>query len=147
MAISPTPANSENTTICRISLVAIASMIDLGTMCEMNSLASKALLATPDTASAAGSASPTPTPGASRLTINMPSDSDTIDAVMNHANVRTKVRPTAPPLPIWAMPTTSVDSTSGAMIILISLRKMSVTMPSQYAACLASSADTLRLMA
>ena len=47
-------------------------------------------------------------------------------AAMNHDRVRTKVRPTAPPEPMWAMPTVSVASTSGAMIILINRRNTSV---------------------
>ena len=38
-------------------------------------------------------------------------------------------RPSAPVSPICAMPTTSVANTSGAMIILISRRKIVVTMP------------------
>ena len=88
---------------------------------------SKTFFASPVAASAGGSGSPTPTPGASRLTINMPSDNDTSEAVTNQASVRAKVRPTAPPLPMCATPTVSVDSTSGAMIILISCRKTPVT--------------------
>ena len=113
-------------TICSTSLVAIASMMDFGKICPMNSLRLKALLATPDAASIAGSGKPTPTPGASRLTIRMPNPRLKIDAAMNHASVRTKVRPTAPPEPMWAMPTVSVASTKGAMIILISRRNTSV---------------------
>ena len=128
MLISAMPANSEKTTICSTSLVAIASKIDFGTIWAMNSFRSNALLATPDAALTSGSGSPTPTPGCSRLTMKMPSASDTTDAVMNHAIVRAKVRPTAPPSPICATPSVRVESTSGAMIILISRRNTSVMM-------------------
>ena len=36
-------------------------------------------------------------------------------------------RPTVAASPMWPMPTTSVESTSGPMIILISLRKIALT--------------------
>ena len=52
-----------------------------------------------------------------------PRTSDTIEAPKNQAIVLTPMRPTADVSPIWAMPTTSVENTSGAMIILIKRRK------------------------
>ena len=55
-----------------------------------------------------------------------PSSSDTSDAVMNHSIALAPIRPTILGSPIWATPTTNVENTSGAMIILIRRKKMSV---------------------
>ena len=52
--------------------------------------------------------------------------SEKIEAVMNQSNVRTPTRPSEPVPPMCAMPTTSVENTNGAMIILIRRRKTSV---------------------
>ena len=69
-----------------------------------------------------------PAPGSNRLTRPMPMDSDTTDAVTNQAIALKPIRPTERELPRLAIPPTSVANTSGAMIILIRRRKMSVTM-------------------
>ena len=68
-----------------------------------------------------------PTPGCSRLTISRPSSSETIEAQTNQAMVLAPTRPTVAASPIWPMPTISVDSTSGPMIILINFRKIPLT--------------------
>ena len=47
---------------------------------------------------------------------------------MNQPRVLIPTRPMEEASPIWAMPTTRVENTSGAMIIRISRRKMSVMM-------------------
>ena len=47
------------------------------------------------------------------------------DADKNQANDLKKIRPTEEASPIWAMPTTRVENTSGAMIILIRVKKIS----------------------
>ena len=47
------------------------------------------------------------------------------DALINHAKVFAPIRPTELMSPSFATPTTSVVNTSGATIILISLRNMS----------------------
>lgn len=47
------------------------------------------------------------------------------DALRNHAKVFPPIRPTELMSPSFATPTTSVVNTSGATIILISLRKIS----------------------
>ena len=57
----------------------------------------------------------------------MPSSSDTSEAVMNQPSALRNTRPTELASPMCAMPTTSVENTSGGMIILISRRKMSDT--------------------
>ncbi len=56
----------------------------------------------------------------------MPSSSDTSEAMTNQPIAFRPTRPTDFVSPRWAIPTTSVEKTSGAMIILISRRKMSV---------------------
>ena len=43
----------------------------------------------------------------------------------NQASARPPMRPSAALSPMWAMPATNVEKTSGAMIILISLMKAS----------------------
>ena len=47
---------------------------------------------------------------------------------MNQPSERTPTRPSAAMSPMWAMPATSVEKTSGAMIILIRRRNSAVTM-------------------
>ena len=55
----------------------------------------------------------------------MPSSSETSDAVMNQPSALRPMRPTVFASPVPAMPATTVANTSGAMIILMSRRKMS----------------------
>ncbi len=64
-----------------------------------------------------------------RLTRTRPSDSDTSEAPTNHTMAFSPTRPTDSTAPIRAMPTISVDTTSGAMTILIRRRKIVVTKP------------------
>ena len=56
-----------------------------------------------------------------------PSVSEIRLAKMNHARERKPTRPSAAVSPICAMPTTSVEKTSGAMIILMRRRNSAVT--------------------
>ncbi len=56
--------------------------------------------------------------------------------------VRPPTRPMAATSSMWATPTTRVENTRGAMIILISRRKMSVTTERPSATPLASAADS-----
>jgi hypothetical protein len=69
----------------------------------------------------------------------MPSSSENSDAVMNHPIVLRPMRLIAFVSPMCAMPTTSVENTSGAMIILMRRRKMSVTSEMYPATVFASS--------
>src|SRR5436305_952574 len=71
---------------------------------------------------AAGSVPGKFAPGCSRLTMTSPSSRDTNEALTNQPMVFAKMRPSRAPLPIWAMPPTSVANTRGAMIILIRRR-------------------------
>ena len=57
-----------------------------------------------------------------------PISSDMIEAPMNHAMVLMPTRPMDAASSMCAMPATSVENTSGAMIILISRRNTSVMM-------------------
>ena len=56
--------------------------------------------------------------------MNRPRVSDTIEAQTNQPIVLAPIRPTVAASSMWPMPTISVDSTNGPMIILINLRKM-----------------------
>jgi hypothetical protein len=125
-AAQATPKNSENTTICKISLVAIASTIERGTRCATKSFADSEATLRLVAAWASGSGRLRLSPGRRMLTRRRPSSSDTSDAEMNHSIALPPMRPTVLGSPIWATPTTSVENTSGAMIILIRRRKMSV---------------------
>ncbi len=72
----------------------------------------------------------------------MPSSSEITEAITNQAKVRRPTRPSAAVSPMCAMPTTSVENTSGAMIILIRRRKTSVTIE-KYPPSLASEAGSV----
>jgi hypothetical protein len=119
--------NSEKTTIWRMSFSDIARTIDCGKMWAMNLARSKAERSTPLAASAGGMARASPTPGSSALTRIRPSPSETRLAQTNQPKALRPTRPSAVVSPIWAMPTTMVESTSGAMIILMRLRKTVVS--------------------
>ena len=114
------PTKQENTTICRISLSAIASTMERGTRWLTNSVSDSV----DETWAAPPFGSARPTPGWNRCTITSPSVSDTSEAKMNQAIVLPPTRPMAAAPSICAMPATSVENTSGAMIILIRRRKI-----------------------
>ncbi|MOA19026.1 hypothetical protein D3C78_1393780 [compost metagenome] len=94
----------------------------------MKSFSVSAPFSMPELAVMSGSGRLRPTPGFSRLTITRPSISDTSDAVTNQPIALAPMRPTVAESPMRAMPTTRVENTSGAMIILIRRRKTSVRM-------------------
>src|SRR5262245_20699227 len=122
-AAQATPKNSENTTIWRISLVAIASTTERGTRWATNSfIDSDATFRLVD-AWASGSGRLRLSPGRRMLTRIMPSISDTSDAATNQIIAFAPIRPITLVSPMCATPTTSVENTSGAMIILIRRRK------------------------
>jgi hypothetical protein len=81
---------------------------------------------TPTVASAGGSGRPSPTPGSKIVTSSRPRLNETTLAQRNQPTALAPTRPSAAESPIWAMPTTRVEKTSGAMIILIRCRKMVV---------------------
>ena len=138
---SAAPKNSENTKICRISLVAMASTMLRGNTCVMKALRVKSPVFRPDVADTSGSARFMCTPGWKKLTSSMPSASDVADAHTNQIIARRPTRPTERPPLMLARPVTRGENTSGAMIILIMRRKMSVMMLKYEAMSLAAAAS------
>ena len=125
-AVIATPTKIEKTTICKISLVAIASTIDAGTICVMNLARLNASVDTPASAPTGGNGRLMPTPGWIALTRTRPRPSDSRLAQTNQPIAFAPTRPKAAVSPICAMPLTSVANTSGAIIILMSRRKIVV---------------------
>lgn len=123
---SATPANTEKMTICKISFVAIASMMDRGTRCVIKLASVKfSAVGAPDVS--AGNVASNPAPGWMTFTMTRPSASENNEAPMNQSMVLRPTRPKAFGSRICAMPTISVVRTSGAMTILMRRRNMSVT--------------------
>ena len=122
MAAHATPKNSENTTICRISLSTIGRIAESGNTCLMKPSRVMACESMPEDTPL--TTLWTPAPGWNRLTRISPSVSDTTDALTNQIIALPPTRPTVPASAMWPMPATSVEKTSGAMIILISRRKI-----------------------
>src|SRR6266705_4013996 len=120
------PKKTEKITICRISLLAKASNALRGTRCVTNSFSDIDDVFRFDDVPTSGNGRFSDTPGWRTLTKSMPRSSENSDAVMNQPIVLMPMRPIALVSPMCAMPTTRVENTSGAMIILISRRKTSV---------------------
>ena len=137
---SAMPKKAENTRICMISLFAIASVMLRGNRCVRKSFRFSASVFRWVDWLAAGSAMSRCAPGCARLTKARPSASETSEAQANQPIARRPMRPIVPVLSMLAMPDTRVANTSGAMIILISRRKMSVTIAKFAAIALASAA-------
>ncbi|KKJ07875.1 hypothetical protein XF14_07410 [Burkholderia gladioli] len=109
-----------------MSLRAIASSRLVGKACVSTSFRLSPAVLSPATLSPAPAARCRPAPGCSALAKASPISSDTKEAHRNHSTVRRPIRPTSRPPSMPASPDTRVANTSGAMIILISRRKMSV---------------------
>ncbi len=107
-------------------LVASASTAFLGKIERMKSVAFSSLTSPTAAAALATSGIGAPTPGWKKFTSTRPRPIETRLAVMNHVNARMPMRPNAALSPMCAMPTTMVDSTSGATSILMRFRKMSL---------------------
>ncbi|MND72628.1 hypothetical protein D3C80_641830 [compost metagenome] len=125
-AATAVPTNREKTTICRISFLAMASKIEVGTRCVTKPCSEKASVEAAEAVASAACGRCMPAPGCSSCTMTRPSSSDTTEAPMNQVMVLTPIRPTEAASSMWAMPATRVVKTSGAMIILIRRRKTSV---------------------
>ncbi|SAL87374.1 hypothetical protein AWB67_07397 [Caballeronia terrestris] len=74
-----------------------------------------------------GSGSPRFSPGRNRLDMKRPRSSETSDAVTNQPSALANTRPTEAASPICAIPTTSVEKTSGPITILMRRRNTSDT--------------------
>ena len=122
IAAQATPKKIENTTICRISLSTIGRIAESGKTCLMKPSSVMACASMPELTPL--TTLWTPTPGSNRLTRIRPRASDTSEALTNHSMALPPTRPTAPASDMWPMPTTRVENTSGAMIILIRRRKI-----------------------
>ena len=123
-AAAAVPKNTENTTICRISLRAMPSTIEVGTRWVMKSFIVRPVVVMPASVPTGGimPAANSASPGRNRFTRIRPSDSEMSEAMKNQPSALTPMRPTSLASPILAMPTTRVANTSGAMIILIRRR-------------------------
>src|SRR6185436_9745245 len=124
IAAMAVPKNNAKMTICRISLRAIESMTLVGMVWEMKPLNDSESAFTVDSTLVAGTSNCIALPGSNNCTRINPNVSDTSDAPMNQPIALLPTRPTVAISPILAMPTTSVENTSGAMIILIRRRNI-----------------------
>ena len=106
-------------------MLAIASANDLGTRWLTKSLSVNLAVARLAEAPMSGSGRPRLWPGCSRLARIRPSTSETSEAVMNQPSALANTRPTEAASPMCAMPTTSVENTSGPISILIRRRNTS----------------------
>ena len=117
------PKNTENTTTCRMSPVAIASKMDVGNRWIRISHPVCGLVASEATAAAPSAGSEMPAPGWNQFTRPRPRNSATVVASSKKMSAFTAMRPIAFMSPVPAMPMTSVENSNGAMIILIIRRK------------------------
>ena len=121
------PKNIEKTTICRISLFAIAPAILVGMVWDKNAFSVIPPTARPVSTASFGIARFRPLPGRSSVTINSPTRMESTDELINHTIALPPTRPMVEVSPSFIMPTVSVLKTSGAITILIRRRKISVS--------------------
>ena len=121
------PKNIENTTICRISLLAIASVMLVGMVCDRNPFRLMPLTARPVSTASFGTARFNPAPGCWKVTITSPTRMDNTEEVMNQTIALPPTRPMVAVSPRRIMPTVRVLNTNGAMTILINRRNRSVS--------------------
>ena len=106
-------------------MLAIASANDFGTRWLTKSFSVNFDVARFADAPMSGSGRPRFSPGWNRFASTRPRTSDTSDAVTNQPIALPNTRPTDEASPMCAMPTTSVEKTSGPISILISRRNTS----------------------
>ena len=106
-------------TICKISLLAMASKILLGKICSMKFWAEKLCVFSVTSEAEAKSTSDklSPTPGSKMLTQNIPINSEIKEALKNQPKAFPPTRPTVLTSPSLAIPTTKVVNTKGEIII------------------------------
>lgn len=121
----PMPKNMENTTICRISLFAIAPAMLVGMVGEER-FQGHAADGQPGIHCFSGDRQVQTAARCSRVTINTPTRIESTDELINHTIALPPTRPIVEVSPIFIMPTVSVLKTNGAITILISRRKISV---------------------
>src|SRR5450432_171228 len=110
------PKKTENTTICNISLLAIAWTMEVGMTWSRKSLnCNVAGTAVP----AAAEAGERPRPGLNSCTATSPIVIETSVATTNQPSALAPILAIAAAPSMRATPTTSVENTNGAMIILM----------------------------
>ena len=133
MALSPiaaaaTPKKILKITICNISLLAIASNMLFGKTCSIKLIMLKVWVF-PITSFApliSALLKSMPNPGLNIFTNTSPINKLTNEAVINHNMAFPPTRPTVFKSPSFAIPTTKVVNTNGAIIICTNLKKMVV---------------------
>lgn len=143
---SARPKNSANTRICKTSLPAMASMMLLGKTWVIKSFRFSAPVFRFSPAADSGSGTFSAWPGCSTLAKIRPMNSEQNEAPMNQPSARLPMRPTERASPMPARPATRVANTSGAMIILIRRRKISVRMLKYEAISLACAGEAARVL-
>ena len=118
-ATAATPKNILKMTICKISLVAMASNILFGNTCSTKLITLKDWVLpiksfTPEVSPTVKS---NPSPGFNRFTKTNPINKLIKEADKNHNKALPPTRPTVLRSPNFAIPTTNVVNTNGAMII------------------------------
>ncbi|MOA21939.1 hypothetical protein D3C78_1424610 [compost metagenome] len=122
----PIPKNIENTTICRISLLAIAPAMLVGMVCDRNAFSDIPLTASPVSTDSKGIARFRPLPGCSSVTMNNPTRMESTEELINHTIALPPTRPMVEVSPSLMIPTVRVLNTRGAITILMRRRKISV---------------------
>ena len=123
---------TEKVTTWSTSLCAIASMRLVGKMCRSVSTSVSGFVWAAAPSEEASLASRTPTPGLMMLTTVSPTTSAADVTTSKYRSVFAPIRPTFFMSPVPAMPWTMLPSTSGAIITLMRLRKMSRTRLSHW---------------
>src|ERR1700733_813478 len=118
------PKSTENTTICSTSLLAMACTMELGMMCSSRSLSCSGPAAIEPGAAADAVR---PNPGLNSWTATTPMAMEIIVATTNQPKALAPILAIEAAPSIRATPTTSVENTNGAMIILMRRKKLVVT--------------------
>ena len=124
-ATTARPANTENTSTCRMLLLASASKILDGRALRMKAekevvaLAPFVLASSAEASSVDGSMF-NPAPGRTRLPVIMPNTMAKVETARKYSNALPPTRPTALMSPMHAMPVMTTSRISGEITILIS---------------------------
>ena len=118
-AAKATPNKIEKITICKISLVAKASNKLFGITCFTNSSNENPFEFSNNSEALEASSNliVVPFPGSKKFTKTIPNNKEIKEAEINQAIAFPPTRPTIFISPIFAIPTTKVENTKGAIII------------------------------
>ena len=128
IAAAATPKKILKITICNISLLDMASNMLFGKTCSTKLIKLKDFVFPSKSLAPLVSAllNAIPSPGLKIFTSTSPINKLTSDAVINHNMALPPTRPTVFKSPNFAIPTTKVLNTSGAIIICTKRKKMVV---------------------